>query len=48
VLDIRELAEKYIDPEKMYFLIVGDAETQMDKLENLGLGKPILLNNSEE
>ena len=48
VLDIRELAEKYINPEKMYFLIVGDAETQMDKLEELGLGKPVLLNNSKE
>jgi len=48
VLDIRELAEKYINPEKMYFLIVGDAETQMDKLEELGLGKPVLLNNSKQ
>ncbi|SHF85823.1 zinc protease [Salegentibacter echinorum] len=44
VMDIRELAEKYIDPEKMYFLIVGDAKTQMEKLEDLRLGKPVLLN----
>jgi len=28
----------------MIYLIVGDAETQLDKLENLGFGKPILLN----
>ncbi|WP_037320295.1 pitrilysin family protein [Salegentibacter sp. Hel_I_6] len=48
VMDIRELAEKYINPEKMYFLIVGDAETQMKKLEELELGKPVLLNNTEE
>ena len=48
VLDIRELAEKYINPEKMYFLIVGDAETQMEKLEELGLGKPVLLNEINE
>ncbi len=48
VLDIRELAEKYIDPEKMYFLIVGDAATQMEKLEELGLGKPVLLNEINE
>ncbi|MBI6116743.1 M16 family metallopeptidase [Salegentibacter maritimus] len=48
VMDIRELAEKYINPEKMYFLIVGDAATQLSKLEELGLGKPILLNNTKE
>jgi zinc protease len=48
VMDIRKLAEKYINPEKMYFLIVGDAETQMEKLEKLGLGKPVLLNETEE
>ena len=48
VMDVRELAEKYINPEKMYFLIVGDAATQLSKLEELGLGKPILLNNTKE
>ncbi|MBI6120873.1 M16 family metallopeptidase [Salegentibacter maritimus] len=48
VMDIRELAEKYINPEKMYFLIIGDAATQLSKLEELGLGKPILLNNTKE
>ncbi len=42
--DIQELAKKYIVPEKMIYLIVGDSETQLDKLENLGLGKPVLLN----
>jgi len=46
VMDIRKLAEKYINPKKMYFLIVGDAETQMEKLEKLGLGKPVLLNET--
>ena len=48
VMDVRELAEKYINPEKMYFLIVGDAATQLSKLEELGLGKPILLNSTKE
>ncbi|MGM0932444.1 MAG: M16 family metallopeptidase [Bacteroidota bacterium] len=47
-LEIQELAEKYIDPEKMYFLIVGDAESQLEKLEELGLGKPVLLNKEEQ
>ena len=28
----------------MIYLVVGDAETQMEKLEDLGFGKAILLN----
>ncbi len=47
VMDIQELAKKYIDPDKMYFLIVGDAETQFEKLKNLGYGDPVLLNKEE-
>ncbi|EHQ01608.1 M16 family metallopeptidase [Gillisia limnaea] len=45
--DIQNLARKYINPEKMIYLIVGDAETQLDKLKNLGFGKPVLLNGSD-
>ncbi|MEO2064403.1 MAG: pitrilysin family protein [Christiangramia sp.] len=45
LLQIQELAEKYVNPDKMYFLIVGDAETQLDRLSELGLGDPILLNS---
>ena len=44
ILEIQDLAKKYINPNRMYYLIVGDAETQLDKLEQLGFGKPILLN----
>ncbi len=44
VEDIRELAKKYANPGHMYYIIVGDAATQMQKLEDLGYGKPILLN----
>ncbi len=43
VLNVQELAEKYINPDKMYFLIVGDAETQLEKLIDLELGEPVLL-----
>ncbi|MDT0645272.1 pitrilysin family protein [Zunongwangia sp. F260] len=43
---IQNLAKKYIDPDKMYYLIVGDAETQLDKLETLDYGEPVLLNPS--
>ena len=41
---IKSLASKYLNPDKMIYLIVGDAITQKDKLEDLGFGKPILLN----
>jgi len=37
------LANKYIDPAKMYYIVVGDAKTQLDDLEKVGLGKPILI-----
>jgi zinc protease len=44
VEEVKILAEKYLDPTKMIYLFVGDAETQLSKLEQLGFGKPILLN----
>ena len=47
VEDIKGLAKKYLNPDKMIYLVVGDAATQMDKLEGLGFGKPELLNEIE-
>jgi zinc protease len=38
-----ELVNKYIDPSKMYYVVAGDAKTQFDDLEKVGLGKPVLL-----
>ena len=40
----REIAQKYIDPGKMYYVVVGDAKTQMKALGDLGLGAPIPVN----
>jgi len=40
-----ELAKKYIDPSKMYYVVAGDAATQLKELEKVGLGKPILVKN---
>ena len=48
VMEIQDLAKQYINPERMFYLIVGDAATQMDKLEELGYGKPVLLNKDSE
>ncbi len=39
----RELAQKYIDPERMVYLVVGDAATQLASLKRLGLGTPVML-----
>ena len=41
---ISSLANTYADPDKMIYLVVGDAKTQLDKLKNLGYGDPVLLN----
>lgn len=41
---IQELARKYANPDRMIYLVVGDARTQMDRLKGLGYGDPILLN----
>ncbi len=38
---IRELAEQYLDPSNMVWLVVGDARTQRGRLRSLGLGDPI-------
>jgi zinc protease len=38
-----ELAKKYINPAKMYYVVVGDAKTQIKDLEKVGLGKPVIV-----
>ncbi len=39
----QELANMYINPEQLIFLVVGDADTQYERLEELGLGPAIML-----
>ncbi|MBL7138175.1 MAG: insulinase family protein [Bacteroidales bacterium] len=36
----KELADKYIVPDRMYYVIAGDAKTQLKPLEKIGFGKP--------
>lgn len=38
-----KLAQKLIHPDKLIYLIVGDKVTQFDKLKDLNMGDPILL-----
>ncbi|APU11242.1 peptidase M16 [Cellulophaga lytica] len=47
VEDVKKLADKYVNPDKMIYLIVGDAKTQLNKLNKLGYGEPELLNPDE-
>jgi len=44
--EIQLLANQYVDPDKMFYLVVGDAKTQLKRLEKLGYGKPILINKN--
>lgn len=43
VARIRELSTKYLDPDRMIWLVVGDAKTQLPRLKDLGFGDPVLL-----
>ena len=45
---ISELANKYINPNKMIWLVVGDAETQLERMKELGYGEPVLLNERQK
>ena len=41
---IKELSQKYLNTDRMIWLIVGDAKTQLPRLKELGFGEPVLLN----
>jgi len=41
---IRQLSAKYLNADKMIWLVVGDAKTQLPRLKELGFGDPILIN----
>ncbi len=45
ISEMQTLIETYIHPDKMIYLIVGDAKTQLEKLKELGLGTPVILKN---
>ena len=40
---IRALSEKYLNADKMIWLVVGDAKTQLPRLKELGFGEPIVI-----
>lgn len=42
---VRALAERYIDTDRMIYVVVGDAATQEARLEGLGYGAPVRVND---
>jgi zinc protease len=45
---IQELADRFLDPTDMVWLVVGDARTQRPRLRALGLGDPITIDRNGE
>lgn len=43
-----EIAKKYLDADKFIYLIVGDAQTQLEPLKQLGYGDPILIDTTSK
>jgi zinc protease len=41
--EAKAVIDKYIIPDKMVYVVVGDAATQLKPLEKIGFGKPVLI-----
>ena len=41
--EVNAMVQKYIDPMKMYYVVAGDAATQLKELNKLGFGEPVLV-----
>jgi zinc protease len=42
---IKSLSEEYFDPSRMIWFVVGDRETQFERMKELGYGNPVLIND---
>ncbi|QOY93000.1 insulinase family protein [Massilia sp. UMI-21] len=40
---VQALSQKYLDPSKMVWLVVGDAKTQLPRMKALGFDEPVLI-----
>ncbi|MCP4047568.1 MAG: hypothetical protein GY732_16455 [Gammaproteobacteria bacterium] len=43
VEEIQRLATDYLDPNRMIYLVVGDAASQLERLYELGIGEVTVL-----
>lgn len=46
--EIQKLINEYMNPDDLVYVIVGDGKTQLPRLNNTGLGKPVLVNKDKE
>uniref|UniRef100_UPI004047563E M16 family metallopeptidase n=1 Tax=Roseivirga sp. TaxID=1964215 RepID=UPI004047563E len=46
--DVKAILKKYMNPDDLIYVVVGDGKTQLNNLNNTGLGKPILVNKEDE
>jgi zinc protease len=44
---VKSLSEKYLNPNKMIWLVVGDAKTQLPRMKELGFGEPIVIDSNK-
>ncbi|WP_202033856.1 pitrilysin family protein [Massilia sp. Dwa41.01b] len=40
---VQALSQKYLDPSKMVWLVVGDGKTQLPRMKELGFDEPVLI-----
>lgn len=40
---VHQVINRYLQESEMIYLVVGDAESQLSRMESLGYGKPIVL-----
>jgi zinc protease len=43
VEDVQQLANDYLNGQHMIYVVAGDAKTQLELIQNLGFGEPVLL-----
>lgn len=43
VEEVNAIVNKYIDPMKMYYVVAGDAASQLKEMKKLGFGEPVLV-----
>ncbi len=43
---IKQLAEQYLKPGEMIWLVVGDAATQLERMKELGYGEAVRLRDA--
>ncbi|MFY0594378.1 M16 family metallopeptidase [Roseivirga sp.] len=48
VNEAKRLIGEYMNPDELIYVVVGDGKTQLNRLNNLGLGKPIVVNKDKQ